>query len=523
MDFKVLRKYIDLLEQSKKSPPQKQLEIVRDITRRGFLKDVMRIVILGAAATTCCAVPEEYNIVLPDIGDSDRSNLSPKEADFLGNQVLHNITNKGSMLKDYDVLAYLNDVGDDLASYSALAGQNFNFYLINDKIINAFALPGGYICLYNGLIYTTMSEAELTSVMSHEIGHVVQHHIFRNIAGFKRNQWVSLAGLLSGAMLAAVNPAAGMLAIQGSQGLSTQNMLSNSRDFEREADRIGQKIMYHAGFDPHAMPEFFKRLKNTTKFNDNEAFEFLRTHPVTSQRISEAETRANNLRVKMRPDSISFLLAREKCRVRQLGVVEANKFYIETLRTKKYAHIEAAFYGLAFNKAIEGKFKDSANQLDKIAENEFKNHPAVLSLKAFTQTMLGNYEKANKIYEDGLSNYPTYKSLWISQIDLFIKSKKYTEAANKLDSLSKTYTTDVDVWSLYALIYSDSYLDNEQKYHYALGNKVYLLGDYASAIEQFQLALKTTKNADVKLNDVIHNHLIAAGEMLKTEREYGGS
>ena len=523
MNYKILRKYIDLLYQSRNKSPQQQQDVIRDISRRGFLKDILQVVAFGVAANTCCAIPSDYNLILPDIGDSDRSNLSPQEADFLGSQVIHDITNKGSMLDAYDVLDYLNDVGDNLASYSALAGGNFSFYLVKDKIINAFALPGGYICLYNGLIYTTRSEAELTSVMSHEIGHVVQHHIFRNISGYKRNQWVSLAGILSGALLATVNPSAGVLAMQGSQGLATQNMLSNSRDFEREADRVGQGIMYNAGFDPHAMPEFFKRLRDTAKFNDNEAFEFLRTHPVTSQRISDAETRANHLQTKMRPDSVSFLLAREKCRVRQLGVLEANKFYEASFHTKKYSNIETQYYGGGFTRFLENKFKDSASYLASITDKSYKNHPAVISLVAANQVGLYNFAAADKIYNDGLSNYPSYKALWIGQADLLIKSKKYKEAANKLDDLSRTFFDDVDIWVRMAAIYSDACLNNEQKYHYALGNKAYLKGYYLDAITQYQIALKERKNYDVKLNDVLESRLIMASTMWKRQVEYGGT
>ena len=521
MNYKAIKKYIDLLYKSRNKTPQQQLEIVHDISRRGFLKDILNIVALGLAAKTCCAIPSEYNLVLPDIGDSDRSNLSPHEADFLGRQIVLDITKKGSMLNDYDVTAYLNEVGSDLASYSSLAGHNFNFYLIRDKIINAFALPGGYICLYNGLIYTTRSEAELTSVMSHEIGHVVQHHIFRNISGYKRNQWVSLAGILSGAMLATVNPGAGMLAMHGSQGLATQNMLSNSRDFEREADRVGQKIMYNAGFDPHAMPEFFKRLKDTTKFNDNEAFEFLRTHPVTSERISEAETRANHLQTKMRPDSPGFLLMREKSRVRQLGTNQAQQFYATTLKTKKYTHIDTQYYGLAFALFLDEKFKDSVKYLDYISADSFKNYPAIISLKALNQVALGEFRHASRLYEEGLTNYPTYKSLWLGQADLLIKSKQFKVAIDKLDSLSRDYPEDVDIWARIASIYSDS-LNNAQRYHYALGNKTFLLGNYVDAITQYQMALVPSKTSDVKLNDVIKTHLIMANETRKFQISCGG-
>jgi beta-barrel assembly-enhancing protease len=524
MNLQEIKKYIKLLDISRSQTPQKQLEIVRDIKRRCFLRDVLDVVLLGTVATTCCAVPNEYSPNLPDIGDSDRSNLSPREADFLGNKVIHDIENKGSMLNDYDVIAYLNDVGGNLASYSALAGARFNFYLVRDNIINAFALPGGYICLYNGLIYTTRSEAELTSVMSHEIGHVVQHHIFRNISGYKRNQWVSLAGVLSGALLATVNPGAAVLAMQGSQGLATQNMLSNSRDFEREADRVGQHIMYNAGFDPHAMPEFFKRLKDTTKFNDNEAFEFLRTHPVTSQRISEAETRANHLHTKMRPDSHSFLLSKEKCRVRQLGIVNSIKFYENALKTQKYSFLDTQLYGLAFAKYVEDKFIDAAIILEKIKIPEFKNHPAVIGLKALVMTDRHDFTNAFKTFEDGLSNYPSYKTLWLGKADLYLKFKKYKNAENYLEDLSQNYPNDIDVWIRLAKIYSDSIFNNVQKYHYALGNKVYLMGKYQDALTQYKIAYShgKGKKVDTNLNEVLRRRIAISYEMWKTEREYGG-
>lgn len=523
MTFRVsmLKKYIELLYQSRNRSPQEQLALVHDIGRRGFLKQIMQLTLFATLSTTCCGVPAEYNAILPEIGDSDRSGLSPREADFLGRQVIQDIQNKGSMLDDYDILAYLNEVGGDLVSYSSEAGQNFNFYLVRDTIINAFALPGGYICLYNGLIFTTRTEAELTSVMAHEIGHVVQHHIFRNIAGYNRNQWLALAGVLSAAMMATVNPSAAMLAIHGSQGLATQNMLSNSRDFEREADRVGQKIMYSAGYDPHAMPEFFKRLKDENKFNDNEAFAFLRTHPVTSERISEAETRANQLDVgQTRPDSISFLLIREKCRVRQFGVVEAIKFYQGTLKFKKYSNIDAQYYGLAFAQFLAKNLPAAWANLSKIAAPSFTAHPAVISLKALVQKENKNYMLAEKLYRAGLDLYPAYKGLWLGQSDLYIKSKQYELAVRKLDELSQNYPLDVDVWVHSAVLYSDAALNNRQKYHYALGNKLYLLGDYKEALSQYQRAL-TIKNADPVLNDVISAKVLETRSAIQNSLQYG--
>jgi predicted Zn-dependent protease len=113
--------------------------------------------------------------------------------------------------------------------------------------------------------------------------------------------------------------------------------------------------------------------------------------------------------------------------------------------------------------------------------------------------------------------------LWLGQVDLFLKSKKYKDAANKLDELSQKFTTDIDIWVRMAAIYSDACLNNAQKYHYALGNKAYLSGDYRAAITQYQMALQQNKNYDVNLNDVIEMRLLIAREMWQKQVEYGGA
>jgi predicted Zn-dependent protease len=515
-----ISKYIALLYKSREQTPQHQLELIKDINRRGFLKQITQITLFSAFANQCCAVPSEYTSFLPDMGDSDRATLSPTEANFLGRQVIQDISNQGDMLPDYDVLAYLNDIGSVLASYSPLAGQDFNFYIIKEKDINAFALPGGYICVYNGLIYCTLSEAELTGVMAHEISHVVQHHIFRNIANYQREQWKALAGILAGGLMAVANPAAGMLAINSTQGIAMQNMLSFSRDFEREADRIGQKIMYNAGYDPHAMPSFFQRLKDANRFNDNEAYAFLRTHPVTSERLSEAEERANDLTVKMRPDSPSFLLVREKCRIRQIGTDDAFKFYTNALKSKKYTSIDSQYYGVAFAAYTDKKYAVGLNSIAKMSDPAYRDHPASISLKAQLFAATNNFAMSNKIYQIGLDSYPTYKNLWLGRVDLFISSKHYKEAAKSLDDLSQSYPQDSDVWSRIAVLNSDSVLDNKQKYYYALGNQQYLLANYKAALEKYMLAIKVA-NADSVLNDVISAKISDTEDMIKYQKRYG--
>lgn len=456
-------------------------------------------------ASISCSIAQttNYEAVLPDMGDTDRSNLSPLEADYLGKQVISDIKRQGDMANDLDASDYLNNIGNSLVSYSALAGYPFTFYLIKDHDINAFALPGGYICIYNGLIFNTQSEAELVSVMSHEIGHVVQHHIFRNIAVYNRGQWLSLAGLLAGGLLATVNPGAAIVAANAGGGMAVQNMLSFSRDFEREADRVGQSLMYNADYDPHAMPEFFQRLKKVNQFNDNEAYAFLRTHPVTSERISEAQERANQMQVKMRPDSPSFLLIREKARVRQLGASKAVSFYITSINDKKYASLDAQYYGLAFAYYVLQQYNKSLSAIAKITEEDFVDHPAVLSLKARDYTGIKKFAIAQDIYVNAQLNYPNYKNLWLGEVDLYMYSHQFKKAENKINDLLQTYPNDIDLWAYAASLYSDANLNNPQKYYYSLGNIQYLLSNYKEALIQYQNALSVKNSNDSELNDII--------------------
>lgn len=489
--MKLLKDCIEQLYSSRTKTPQEQLDTVIDISRRGFLKQVISATAYGIGMSTCAhKVFAEGIDGLPDLGDSDRSNLSPYQADLLGKQVVLSIYSQGGMLDDYDCLDYLNRLGNEFVSYSPLAGQNFNFYLIKDKDINAFALPGGYICANNGLVYTTLSEAELSGVLAHEVGHVVQHHIFRNISVQNRAQWTSIAGLLAGALLAPLNPGIAMVAAQSGQGIGIQNMLAFSRDYEREADRVGQQLMYQAGFDAHAMPEFFQRMQSVYKFNSNDALVFLQTHPVTLERLSEAETRANQLPVKMRADSIDFLLAREKCRVRQLGNNDAIKFYQSAIDTKRYVSLEAQLYGLSLAQFLNQDLKSSISTLAKISTAQYQSNPMIMGLRG-RQLVLGrNYSLADKLYDQASTIYPNHKGIWMGQLDFLLGIKNYPKMADKLDVLAKNFPQDPDVWDQYAILYSDTRYDNPVRYHYGLGNEFYVLGNYRAAIDQYQSSLK---------------------------------
>jgi len=183
---------------------------------------------------------------------------------------------------DPALAGYVEQLGRKLVE--ALGPQEFDyhFYAVESPMLNAFAVPGGYVFVFTGLIARASSEDELAGVLGHEIGHVNAHHIVRlQQAG---TLW-TVASLL-GMVLAAVNPvlAAGALAA------AQTAQLKYSRDFEQEADYLGLKTTTDAGFDPHALAGFFKQLLIEQRVNPTGVPPYMLSHPITEERVANAES-----------------------------------------------------------------------------------------------------------------------------------------------------------------------------------------------------------------------------------------
>jgi predicted Zn-dependent protease len=164
-------------------------------------------------------------------------------------------------------------------------------FLVRDRTVNAFALPGGYVGVHLALINLTASADELASVLGHELSHVTQRHIARSITTGQRQSLIALAGLILGILAARNNPDAAQAAILGGQAAAVQGQLNFSRDMEREADRIGFLVLSEAGFAPAGMARMFEKLEYANRLNDNGAYPYLRSHPLTNERIAEAQAR----------------------------------------------------------------------------------------------------------------------------------------------------------------------------------------------------------------------------------------
>ena len=241
---------------------------------------------------------------LPALGDPASEDFSIATEHKLGEEIMREIRADPDYLDDPVLLEYLQSLWEPLVAQARVRGNitsdieqrlAWEPFLIRDRQVNAFALPGGYVGVYLGLMALTSTRDELASVLAHEMSHITQRHIARSIANSKRQTLLSLATLLAGIVVAsrAGNSSidAANAAVVGSQALAVQGQLNFSRDMEREADRVGFAVMSGAGFAPGGMAAMFEKMEQSSRLNDFGGYPYLRSHPLTSERIGEARSR----------------------------------------------------------------------------------------------------------------------------------------------------------------------------------------------------------------------------------------
>jgi beta-barrel assembly-enhancing protease len=233
---------------------------------------------------------------LPSLGDPASADLSPGAERKLGERIMREIRRDPDFLPDPQLTDYLNRLAgrlsENLPRYAESGALlSVELFGVRDRVVNAFALPGGFIGIHTGLITTARTESELASVIAHEMSHVSQRHIARNIAKQSQTSMVALAAILLGVLAARNNADVANAAIAFGQGAAYQGQLNFSRDMEREADRIGFNLLSEAKFSQPAMLSFFERMQAANRINDNASFPYLRSHPLTSERIGDMRSR----------------------------------------------------------------------------------------------------------------------------------------------------------------------------------------------------------------------------------------
>src|SRR5258708_35426401 len=422
---------------------------------------------------------------LRDLGVASQSAFSPAQERELGEGMMAQIRADPASLDDPEVSDYLNTLGYRLVANSPDPAAPFEFFAITDSTINAFALPGGYVGVHTGLLLTAQNESELASVLSHEISHVTQRHIARLIAAQQRAGMASLAALALAILAARSNSNVSVAAVAAAQAGAIQSQLNFTREHEREADRIGLQIMEKSGFDVHAMPVFFERLQKATRVYETGAPAYLRTHPLTFERIADVQSRIEGVPFRQVPDSLEFHLVRAR-----LSALEGNSRVAVTnfgdlLSGRKFTSEAAARYGLVVALLRAGDFPRARKELRAFQSLKAKS-PMIDALAAQTLIGSGELEKGLAAYRDGLRAHPGRRALVYGYANALLDATRAAEAVDFLSGRLETRTPDARLYELQSRGYTA--LGKQLLQHRAQAEAYVLRGNLAAAIEQLRLA-----------------------------------
>ncbi|MBH97331.1 MAG: hypothetical protein CMM56_02640 [Rhodospirillaceae bacterium] len=446
---------------------------------------MVRFLILILSITYCASsVPQE--VTLPDFGSRGDSVINKTEEAQIGKSVITQLRGSGAIMEDALVTEYINTLGSQLVGHASNGGQDFEFFMIDDETINAFALPGGFIGVHVGLILASETESELAGVLAHEIAHVTQRHLARRAYDNQRSGMLSMAATIATMIIGLTTDVRGNAIgglVTATQGAAIQRQINFTRANEHEADRIGIRTLSSAGFDPSGMGTFFEKLSRRYGTGGPA---ILRTHPVTTERIAEARDRARLLPSKVVSSSTEYQIMKTRLEVLQAPRADVA---FDSLRTRIQINNENVGdrYGFALSLSELG--------LDDDAQREFGNlvfeFPGVIAFR------IGEAEslvKNNQIdialdkYANAIELFPRNVPLTNSYANALITSGHAKEAHRILLDLLNNSTPTPEQFRLIARA-ADADGDMGNAHHY-MSHYYASIGNYPDALTQIQLALE---------------------------------
>ena len=423
---------------------------------------------------------------LPDLGDAGSADLTLQTERRLGESVMQEIRRDPDYLDDPEITEYLNGIGARLAAAMPGVRQDFELFAVRDPTINAFALPGGFIGVHTGLISATDNESEIASVLAHEMAHVTQRHIARQMGIQKQMQMPMMVAMAAALLLARSRPDLAGGATMAVQGGAIQSQLAFSRDFEREADRIGFQTLAGSGFDVRAMGTFFEKLQRLTRISDNGSVpSYLRSHPVTDERISDAQNRAEGLPYKQHLDELEYHLVRAKIRAEAMEAQDAVKTFGAAVNDRRYASEPGARYGLAVALLRAKEPKQAEAEIARLRADKIAS-PMIETLAARARVALGDQAGALALLKAAQLRYPYRRSVLYAILGTLQDQGRFDDVIAALAEPLRLYPRDAKLHEARAKAYAG--LGKHLLQHQAQAEFYLLQGSLPAAIEQLQFA-----------------------------------
>ncbi len=461
---------------------------------------------------------------LPELGDPSQAFLSGAQERKLGESVIRQIRGSGGYLNDPEVNGYLNELGNRLVTAIPGAPFDFEFFAMADPSINAFALPGGFVGVNSGLILLAQTESELASVLSHEISHITQHHIARSIGNQRDAMLASLAALAAAIVASRSRSSSSgdmaQAAVVSAQGLALQSQISFTRQNEEEADRIGFERMVVAGFDPAAMATLMERLQRSTRFLEGNAPNYLRDHPVTYQRIAEAQARAQGLPFRQVPDSLDFQMVRALLKSYEGTPRDAVLFFRDSIAERKYNNEVAAHYGLVASLLRAQELKSAQAELTEL-EKTAPPHPMIEAMAGQVLMQSGQLKAAIARYQAALVRYPRKMQLVYDYPEALLKDNQPSKAATFLADQLQRFPSDGPLHQLAARAYAA--LGRQLLQHQHQAEFYAWQGNLKAAIFQLELAVKAGDGDFYQLSVAESRLRAVRQELADQEKAAGGS